>query len=204
MVSLTSFTENGTTSQSNCKLVSTGPASSAKGATISRHSNITEPFHVIDDLHHDVILGETLPAAVDAYNQHADNIQHSDVDAGWLIAIGRKKKSGEGKGKFRPSMDEEQRFRDDFSLDWDRHTKQEEVIEDQLRQKRITEEQSRIKHYEEYQSHPDWLRTHRISWTDFTRATMSKMCHRKLPERSLLRICEYGTQPNPLPLLQLL
>jgi len=57
-------------------------------------------------------------------------------------------------------MDEEQRFRDDFSLEWDRHTKQREVIENQLQQKRITEEQSRIKHYEEYQSHLDWLRTH--------------------------------------------
>jgi hypothetical protein len=107
-----SFCEPDVTQGSTHKLVDSGVgiAVKPKGEILKRNPTITDTFYVIDELEHDVVLGETLLAPVDAYNQHPRNLRKSDLGNESLIAIGRRKKGGEGKGKQHSTLSEEQRF----------------------------------------------------------------------------------------------
>jgi hypothetical protein len=118
---------------------------------------ITEPFHVIEDLHFDVMLGETLLATVDAYNQHAGNFASDKSKAPDIIAVGRKTVSGEGSKEPRIEKTEEEQFKDDFSNAFDRFEKETQEIEDRINSYRITQSDAQNLKHNAHQTYSKWL-----------------------------------------------
>jgi hypothetical protein len=138
-----------------------GIAPDRKIEAISPTTRIIETFHVVDNLQYDVILGETLLAIVDAYNQHNDNFRVRESRPTSLIAVGRKKKTGEGSGKKRAALTEEQQFNNDFSNECDRCEKETQEIEDGQLCGMIPEEMVSVRKDQVRQTHLTWLREHR-------------------------------------------
>jgi hypothetical protein len=128
---------------------------------ISPTTRIIETFHVLDNLQYDVILGETLLATVDAYNQHNDNFIVREGRPTSLIAVGRKKKTGEGSGKKRATLTEEQQFNNDFSNECDRYEKETQEIKDGQLYGTIPEEMVSVRKDQVRQTHLTWLREYR-------------------------------------------
>jgi hypothetical protein len=128
---------------------------------ISPATRIIETFHVLDNLQHDVILGETLLATVDVYNQHHGNFRVREDRSASFIAIGRKKKVKEGNGHRRPAPTEEQQFNNDFSNECDRYEKDMQEIEDGQLCGTIPEEMVSVKKDQVRQIHLTWLRERR-------------------------------------------
>jgi hypothetical protein len=118
---------------------------------------ITEPFHVIEDLQFDVMLGETLLATVDAYNQHAGNFSSDTSKTPDIIAVGRKTVSGEGSKEPRIEKTEEEQFKDDFSNAFDRFEKDTQEIEDRANSFRISQGDAQNLKNNVYQTYAKWL-----------------------------------------------
>jgi len=93
--------------------------------TIGRNSSISEPFYIIQGLRHDVILGETLLATVDAYNQHARNFKTSSRsrDNTTSIAPIWEKKKKEGRKQTHPACSKEEQFKDNLDVQLDIYEK---------------------------------------------------------------------------------
>jgi hypothetical protein len=140
---------------------------------IQRNSQIREAFHVLAGLRYKAILGETLLATVDVYNQHTTKFGPLLGRECAGIAIFRRKKTGEGKTIFRRKktgegktgstlpLSPEQKFMDEFSLEHDRHLKKKEDIEEKHRRGSISDEQAQVKILQADQEHLQWLRTFR-------------------------------------------
>ncbi|RFU33051.1 hypothetical protein B7463_g3288, partial [Scytalidium lignicola] len=123
--------------------------------------NIIEPFHIIKDLSYDVILGETILTTVDAYNQHSSGFSTPEKRKEGCIAIARKKKPGEGTQHPKTLRNPEQKFRDKFSLEYDRYQREKESHEDERLHGRISDKEAQIKCSQTDQNHLEWLRMHR-------------------------------------------
>ena len=138
-----------------------GIAPDPKIEAIAPTPRIIETFHVIGNLQYDVILGETLLATVDAYNQYNENFRVREGRPASLIAVGRKKKTGEGSGKKRAVLTEEQQFNNDFSNECDRYEKDTQEIEDGQLCGTIPEEMVSVRKDQVRQTRLAWLREHR-------------------------------------------
>jgi hypothetical protein len=128
---------------------------------IQRNSQIRETFHVLAMLRYKVILGETLLATVDVYNQHTTKFGPLLGRECAGIAIFRRKKTGEGKTGSTLPLSPEQKFMDEFSLEHDHHLKKKEDIEEKQRRGSISDEQAQVKILQADQEHLQWLRTFR-------------------------------------------
>ncbi|PVH68596.1 hypothetical protein DL98DRAFT_630179 [Cadophora sp. DSE1049] len=64
---------------------------------VPTNSRIIETFHIVPDLEENVILCETLLAAVDAFNQHRGNFVSSKRNEFSCISVGKEKKGKERK-----------------------------------------------------------------------------------------------------------
>ena len=133
----------------------------AKTGSIGKKSSIVEPFHIINNLEFDLILGETLLATVDAYTQHDGNFEASEVRQTSWIAIFKRKARGEGKRHASVPLTPEQKFKDDFSVEEDRYTREKEDVEDKQRQGLISIEEARSMNFQACQRHTQWLAEHR-------------------------------------------
>jgi hypothetical protein len=145
-----------------CRLVEShpGPKSNVGTGKIGSNYRVSERFYIIGDLRQDVILGETLLSTVDAYNQHAGNFRAATGTDRW-IAIGRKKKIGEGNGNPKPPLNEELQFKDDFSCEYDRVQREMEQIESQGRRLEISEELAIWRKQQVSETHIVWIRKNR-------------------------------------------
>jgi hypothetical protein len=132
-----------------------------KKTDIQRNSQIRETFHVLAGLRYKAILGETLLATVDVYNQHTTKFGPLLGQECAGIAIFRRKKTGEGKTGSTLPLSPEQKFMDEFSLEHDRHLKEKEDIEERQRRGSISDEQAQVKILQADQEHLQWLRTFR-------------------------------------------
>ncbi|PMD66986.1 uncharacterized protein K444DRAFT_658166 [Hyaloscypha bicolor E] len=141
--------------------------SSSKEATavektdIQRNSQIRETFHVLATLRYEAILGETLLATVDVYNQHTAKFSLVLGQECAGIAIFRRKKTGEGKTGSTLPLSPEQKFMDEFSLEYDRHLKEKGDIEERQRRGSISDEQAQVRILQADQEHLQWLRKFR-------------------------------------------
>jgi hypothetical protein len=141
--------------------VQPGIAPDLKIEAISPTTIIIETFHVIDNLQYDVILGETLLATVDAYNKHNGNFKVRESRSASLIAVRRKKKTGEGSGQQRAGLTEEQQFNNHFSNECDRFEKEIQKIEDSQLCGTVPKEMVSVRKDQVRQTHLTWLREHR-------------------------------------------
>ena len=112
-------------------------------------------------LRYKAILGETLLATFDVYNQHTTKFGPLLGRECAGIAIFRRKKTGEGKTGSTLPLSPEQKFMDEFSLEYDRHLKEKEDIEERQRRGSISDEQAQVKILQADQEHLQWLRTFR-------------------------------------------
>lgn len=135
--------------------------STAETGLIGKKSSIVEPFHIVNNLEFDLILGETLLATVDAYTQHDGNFEPSDARETSWIAIFKRKARGEGKSHASIPLTPEQKFKDDFSVEEDRYTREKEDVEDKERRGLISTEEARIMNFQACQRHTQWLTEHR-------------------------------------------
>ncbi|KAE9364412.1 hypothetical protein N431DRAFT_431296 [Stipitochalara longipes BDJ] len=128
---------------------------------LGKQTSIVEPFHIIDDLDFDIILGETLLASVAAYTQHKPNFTRSEAPDTSATAICKKRCPKEGKTHTGPLLTPEQRFRDDFSIEYDRWTKEQEDIENKRLRGQVAATEGTIIQDQVKQRHIQWLREHR-------------------------------------------
>ena len=124
---------------------------------IQGNCQIQETFYVLAELNYEVILGETLLATVDAYNQHTTKFRLLWGRGRAGVAIFRRKKAGEGKTGSTPPLTPEQKFFDEFSLEYDRHRKEKENIEERQRQGYISDEQAQVRILQADQERLQWL-----------------------------------------------
>jgi hypothetical protein len=128
---------------------------------VHQGSKIIDTFYIVEHLDYDAILGETLLATVDAYNRHQARFHASVVTERSCISIARKKRAKEGKTSLRLPLTRQQKFMDDFDLEYDRHSIEKDDIEKEIRQGLISEEQAKIKTYHADQYHLQWLHSNR-------------------------------------------
>ena len=120
--------------------------------------SIVEPFHVIDDLEFDIILGETLLASVAAYTQHKSNFALVGAAEISAMAVCKKRCPKEGRTHTGPSITPKQRFQDDFFIGSDRYNKERGDVEDKRNRGLITAMQGAVLQNETNQRHIQWCR----------------------------------------------
>ncbi|KAN0099500.1 hypothetical protein V8E51_013275 [Hyaloscypha variabilis] len=128
---------------------------------VGKKTSIIEPFHIIHDLEFDVILGETLLASVVAYTQHEPNSLRTEAPESSAMAICKKRCPKEGTTRTGPPLTLEQRFKDDFSIEYDRYTKEQEELDDRRNRGLITARQRTLMQNQAHQRHIQWLRENR-------------------------------------------
>jgi hypothetical protein len=116
---------------------------------------------VLATLRYEAILGETFLATVDVYNQHTAKFSLVLGRECAGIAIFRRKKTGEGKTGSTLPLSPEQKFMDEFSLEYDRHLKEKGDIEERQRRGSISDEQAQVRILQADQEHLQWLRKFR-------------------------------------------
>ncbi|KAE9376061.1 hypothetical protein N431DRAFT_334812 [Stipitochalara longipes BDJ] len=158
-----SFCAPETSSSAVYKLVapSRGGGSTHGEELVHQRSKIIDTFYIVEHLDYDAILGETLLATVDIYNRHQARFHASVVTERSCISIARKKRAKEGKTSLRLPLTQQQKFMDDFDLEYDRHSIEKDDIEKEMRQGLISEEQAKIKIYHADQYHLQWLHSNR-------------------------------------------
>jgi hypothetical protein len=128
---------------------------------IQRDSQILETFHVLTELTHKAILGETLLTTVDAYNQHTTKFGLLWGPELACVAIFRRKKAGEGKTSPVLPLTPEQKFMDELSLEHDRHLQEKENIEERQRRGSISDDQARVMIFQADRDHLQWFKKRR-------------------------------------------
>jgi len=143
------------------ELVDNKEATVDEKTDIQRNSQIRETFHVVAGLRYKAILGETLLATFDVYNQRTTKFGPLLGRECAGIAIFRRKKTGEGKTGSTLPLSPEQKFMDEFSLEYDRHLKEKEDIEAREGRGTISDELAQVKILQADQEHLQWLRSFR-------------------------------------------
>jgi hypothetical protein len=128
---------------------------------VEKKTSIVETFHLISDLGFDVVLGETLLASVAAYTQHDLNFVRSKAHKISSMAVCKKRARKEGKNYTVPALTPEQRFEDNFSIEYDRYTGEQNDIADKSTHGLITTMQATVMKSQSNQRHIQWLRERR-------------------------------------------
>jgi hypothetical protein len=124
-------------------------------------SKMIDTFYILRDLSYDAVLGETLLATIDAYNQHPATFRVSGMTEHSCIAIARRKKAKEGNAGTAIPLTPEQKFMDEFSLEHDRLLNVKGDIEERVRRGLVSEEQARARNFQADQDHLQWLNRNR-------------------------------------------
>ena len=122
-------------------------------------SIVIETFHVFNNLEHDIILGETVLAVLDAYRQHASQFGTSFRQQP-CVAIGIRRKAGEGFAKRHTPVTDEARLREEFSKQSDLHLKRIKEIKSQANHEIITKEREHVLINAEVKAYQDWESQH--------------------------------------------
>lgn len=149
---------------SAARLTDTHVKSPATKETASKPvSMVIETFHVFESLDEEALLSESLLAAFDAYTKHIEKFGSSTNKMEPRIAVAGKNKKGEGSGKQHTPLSEEQKFRNEFFAERDRHIKEKEDIADRLLQGLVLAERATAMEGELEAKHQEWARRNKSS-----------------------------------------